>query len=140
MGLDIAPKMIARAREKAAKANLEIGFQVASIDELPYPDEHFDAVISSMMFHHLSVDMKRKGLLEVRRVLKSGGRFFLSDFCSPCQLATPMRDLMHVWISSTRYQLLGKLPGLIREMGFNEGRLLKKGFFLEHHLAAKGLS
>jgi hypothetical protein len=45
-----------------------------------------------------------------------------------------------VWISATRYQLLGKLPGLIRETGFSEVKLLKKGFFLEYQLAAKDLS
>lgn len=34
-GIDIAPKMISRARKKALKANLNIGFHIASIDELP---------------------------------------------------------------------------------------------------------
>jgi ubiquinone/menaquinone biosynthesis C-methylase UbiE len=136
-GLDIAPKMIARAKEKARKADLDIGFHVASIDEVPFPDEYFHVVISSMMFHHLPIDMKRKGLREVHRVLRKGGKLFLTDFCSPYWLATPIMYLMHVWISATRYQLLGKLPGLIRETGFNEVRLLKKGFFLEYHLAAK---
>jgi ubiquinone/menaquinone biosynthesis C-methylase UbiE len=47
MGLDITPKMIARAREKARKANLSINFHVASIDEVPFPDEYFHVVISS---------------------------------------------------------------------------------------------
>jgi ubiquinone/menaquinone biosynthesis C-methylase UbiE len=41
IGLDIAPKMIARAREKARKADLSIGFQVASIDEVPFSDEYY---------------------------------------------------------------------------------------------------
>jgi predicted methyltransferase len=61
------------------------------------------------------------GLREVHRVLRKGGRL----------------QLMHVWLSSTRYRLLGRLPGLIREKGFSDVKLSKKGFFLEYHLAAK---
>ena len=68
-GIDIAPKMVARAKEKASKAGLEIAFEVASVDDLPHPDGYFDVVISSLMFHHLPLDIKRKGLGEIRRVL-----------------------------------------------------------------------
>jgi ubiquinone/menaquinone biosynthesis C-methylase UbiE len=45
---------------------------VASIDELPYGDGIFDAVISSLMFHHLPLRIKKRGLEEVYRVLKPG--------------------------------------------------------------------
>ena len=82
-GIDIAPKMITKAKKKARESNLKIGFRTASIDELPYPDEFFDVLISSMMFHHLPVSIKKEGLKEIYRVLKKEGRFFLSDFCSP---------------------------------------------------------
>jgi ubiquinone/menaquinone biosynthesis C-methylase UbiE len=135
--IDLAPKMIARAREKAGKAGLEIGFRIKSIDELPYPDMHFDVVISSMMFHHLPVDIKKKGLREVHRVLKKEGRFFLTDFCSPHWLTIPMMYLMFIWMPSTRYQLFGKLPALITETGFRDRKLVKKGFFLEYYIATK---
>ena len=136
-GIDIAPKMIMKAREKARKTNLKIGFRSASIDDLPYTDKYFDAVISSMMFHHLPVNTKREGLREIYRVLKNDGRFFLSDFCSPHFFAIPVMYLMHIWMSATRYQLFGKLPGLIKENGFEDIRLAKKGFFLDHYLIMK---
>ncbi|MBW2169415.1 MAG: hypothetical protein JRG69_09195 [Deltaproteobacteria bacterium] len=61
----------------------------------------------------------------------------MSDFCSPHFLAIPVMYLMHIWMSSTRYQLFGKLPGLIKENGFEDIRLAKKGFFLEHYLIMK---
>lgn len=133
-GIDLAPKMVARAQEKARKAGLDISFEVASVDELPCEDGHFDAVISSLMLHHLPLDVKRKGLQEIRRVLRDDGRFFLTDFCSPHWLTIIPMYLMLVWSSYTRFQLLGKLPGLIRECGFETVRLLKKGFFLEYYL------
>ena len=136
-GIDIAPKMITKAQKKARESNLKISFRAASIDELPYPDGYFDVVVSSMMFHPLPVDTKKKGLKEIYRVLKKEGRFFLSDFCSPHSLTIPLMYLMFIWISSTRYQLFGKLPTLIKESGFGDVKLLKKGFFLEYYQISK---
>ena len=71
-GIDIAPKMIATAQQKARKSNLKINFRIASINELPYPDNSFDLVISSLMFHHLPVKVKKEGLEEIHRVPKKG--------------------------------------------------------------------
>jgi ubiquinone/menaquinone biosynthesis C-methylase UbiE len=136
-GIDIAPKMVARAEEKAARASLDIAFEVASIDELPYPDEHFDVVISSMMFHHLPVEVKRRGFGEIRRVLKGDGRLFLCDFCAPHWLTIIPMYLMLLWTPDTRYQLFGKLPGLAEESRFKTIELLEKGLFLEYYRIGK---
>jgi len=136
-GIDIAPAMIARAQQKAGRAKLKIGFKAASIDELPNPDSYFDLVISSMMFHHLPVDIKKRGLEEIFRVLKEEGRFFLCDFLTPGILTLPLMYLLLIWTSSTRYQLLGKLPGLIRDCGFKSMELKRKGAFLEYYLITK---
>jgi ubiquinone/menaquinone biosynthesis C-methylase UbiE len=135
--IDIAPKMVARARQKAEKAGLPINFRVASIDELPYGDGIFDAVISSLMFHHLPLRKKERGLGEVHRVLKPGGRLLLSDFSSPRYLVLPIAYLMLIWISSTRYQLFGRLPALFRASSFRGAKLIKKGMFLEYYLLFK---
>jgi ubiquinone/menaquinone biosynthesis C-methylase UbiE len=139
-GVDLAPRMVSKAQAKSEKANLKIHFVNASIDELPYSDEFFDAVISSMMFHHVPVEIKRKGIAEVYRVLKRGGRFFISDFCAPYYLMAPLMYLMFIWIPSTRYQLFGKLPGLIEDSPFGSENIemIKKGLFLEYYLITKG--
>jgi ubiquinone/menaquinone biosynthesis C-methylase UbiE len=136
-GIDIAPKMVARARQKAEKAGLAINFRVASIDELPYRHGVFDAVISSMMFHHLPVATKGRGLEEVYRVLRTGGRLLLCDFCSPRHLAFPIACLMFIWISSTRYQLFGRLPALLEASSFRGAKLVKKEMLLEYYLLFK---
>ena len=78
-GIDASPEMIEVASGKAAKKRVEVGFQVALIEQLPFPDGHFDVVLSSLMLHHLPDDLKRKGFQEVRRVLKPGGRLLAID-------------------------------------------------------------
>lgn len=136
-GIDIAPKMIAQAEKKAGKYGLDIDFRAASIANLPFPDERFDAVISSLVFHHLPVHVKKEALEEVYRVLKRDGRFILADFCTPGFISAPLMFLFLIWLNSTRSQLFGKLPALIRESGFKSIKLAVKGFFLKYYLIEK---
>jgi len=136
-GIDIAEKMVIKARKKAEKYGLDIDFRVSSIDDLPFPDNYFNVIIASMMFHHLPVKIKESGLKEIYRVLKNDGKFLLSDFSSPGIFAAPLMFMLLFWLGSTRYQLLGKLPGLIRRTGFTNIQLIKKGAFIKHYLIKK---
>src|SRR5215216_2586953 len=69
-GIDPAPEMIAVARQKANRANLEIDFRVGVIESLPWPDGTFDAVTASLMMHHLPEQLQVRGVAEIFRVLK----------------------------------------------------------------------
>ena len=82
-GIDPAPEMIALARQKSSRAGLEIDFRLGVIESLPFPDETFDAVTSSLMMHHLPEHVRVKGLAEIRRVLKPGGRLLIADMMRP---------------------------------------------------------
>lgn len=47
--------------------------------QLPFEDNSFDAILSIASFHHLSTPERReKGLQEMRRVLKPGGKILMS--------------------------------------------------------------
>src|SRR3990170_1573086 len=82
-GIDPAPEMVTIARRKASRAGLEIDFRVGVVESLPFPDETFDAVTSSLMMHHLPEHVQVKGLAEIRRVLKPGGRLLIADMMRP---------------------------------------------------------
>ena len=82
-GVDAAREMIAVARRKAARAGRAIDYQVATIEALPFPAATFDAVLSSLMMHHLPGELKRQGLAEIRRVLKPGGQLLVLDAKRP---------------------------------------------------------
>lgn len=79
-GIDASAEMIDMAQRKAAKAGSGVDFRVGLIEEIPLADSSVDLVTSSLMLHHLPSELKRKGLAEVRRVLKPGGRFVAMDF------------------------------------------------------------
>jgi ubiquinone/menaquinone biosynthesis C-methylase UbiE len=77
-GIDLVPEMLARASENARLAGVDnVTFRESSAEQLPFPDNSFDVVISNGVFN-LVVD-KVKALGEVLRVLKPGGRFMLAD-------------------------------------------------------------
>ncbi len=79
-GVDPGTQQIARARAKAARRNMPIEFQIGVIEQLPFPDQTFDVVFSTLMMHHLPAPLKRQGLAEIARVLKPGGRLVIADF------------------------------------------------------------
>jgi len=50
------------------------------IEQLAFPDQTFDVVLSTLMMHHLPASLKREGLAEIVRVLKPDGRLVIADF------------------------------------------------------------
>ena len=79
-GIDPSTEQIAWARSKAARHNVSVEFQIGVIEQLPFPDQTFDVVLSTLMMHHLPESLKRQGLAEIGRVLKPGGRLVIADF------------------------------------------------------------
>lgn len=82
-GIDASSEMLARARAKAARAAVEVRFENAAAQALPFADSSFDLALGTMMLHHLGRAARRELATELRRVVKPGGRVLLVDFARP---------------------------------------------------------
>ncbi|WP_436531174.1 class I SAM-dependent methyltransferase [Actinoplanes sp. HUAS TT8] len=78
-GIDPDPAALRKARRKAGRHGLPVRFAPAYADDLPFPDDSFDRVLSSYMLHHLDADQQVAAVREVRRVLRPGGELHVVD-------------------------------------------------------------
>ena len=112
-GIDAAPEMIEVAGSKARKAGLDMHFQTGVIEALDFPDKTFDVVLSSLMFHHLPVDLKQHGLAEIFRVLKPSGTMVIVDFMA----SKYVNGLTHLFHHNMESDLTDQLDTM-RTVGF----------------------
>jgi SAM-dependent methyltransferase len=111
LGLTREPSKLP-ARAKAARQHVPIAFQVGVIEQLAFPDQTFDVVLSTLMMHHLPASLKIQGLAEIARVLKGGGRLIIADFTRK-QQRSGLATRFHAGGSS-----LSELAALIANAGF----------------------
>lgn len=119
-GLDADPEVLALARSKAARAEADVAFDLGTVAALPYPDESFDRVVSSLVFSLLSSEDKQRAVREAYRVLRGGGELHIADFGPPHTpwgrlLAPRMRRFEPI-----SENLDGRLPPIFREAGFED--------------------
>jgi demethylmenaquinone methyltransferase/2-methoxy-6-polyprenyl-1,4-benzoquinol methylase len=81
IGADFVPEMLARARAKAAAARADLEFVEADALCLPFADASFDLVSCAFGFRNLA--NYDRGLQEILRVLKPGGRAGILEFAEP---------------------------------------------------------
>lgn len=73
---DVSSGMVAAALRNAGELGLTVTGDVADVEHLPYPDNHFDLVVGHAVLHH--VPDVEQALREVVRVLRPGGRFVIA--------------------------------------------------------------
>jgi phosphatidylethanolamine/phosphatidyl-N-methylethanolamine N-methyltransferase len=79
--IDISPRMLERARKRASDFNISVTFQEMDVQEPAFPDQVFDTIFATFVF--CSVPDPVKGLRELRRVCKPGGRLLLMEHMRP---------------------------------------------------------
>lgn len=70
-GLDPTSPLLRRGEENAAIADVEIRWQEGDVEEMPFPDGTFDAVISA--WGHMFAPRAQRAADEMLRVLRPGG-------------------------------------------------------------------
>lgn len=118
IGIDPGPRMIAIAGNNAAHEKSSVEFRLAAIEDLPFEDSSFECVLSSFMIHHLPPDLKHKGLAEVYRVLKPGGRLLAVDIGRPSNPLWWILIWPFLFWSFTKDHVAGRLIGYFQEAGF----------------------
>ena len=77
-GLDLTPELLARARENAELANLEVEWHEGDVEQLPFRDASFDVVLSQ--YGHIFAPRPDVAVSEMLRVLKPGGTIAFSTW------------------------------------------------------------
>ncbi len=94
VGVDFSRPMISLGLAKVERANLtsRISLQVAPAEALPFPDQSFDA--ATVAFGLRNVPDRLRGLREMHRVLRPGGRAVILEFTTP---PSPLFRRLYLW-------------------------------------------
>jgi ubiquinone/menaquinone biosynthesis C-methylase UbiE len=130
VGIDPSPALIAAARELASATDVatSISFRVGDCRALPLADHSFDVVIAATVLTH--VPDAHRGILEMARVARPGGRVGVFDFDGDgLLLAHPDRELTRRIVaafsdhSAVNGWLVRELPALFEGAGLNDIRV-----------------
>lgn len=107
-GLDYSQPMLEIARQKAERKNLDrLNFIHGDAADMPFPDNHFDAIGIAFAFRNLTYKNpdQQKFLKEIHRVTKSGGKFVVIE------TSRPTNKLMKALFNSYMKIAVGKIGG-----------------------------
>ncbi len=124
-GLDGDPAVLELARAKIDNADLQIGLHEGMTFDPPFAPRQFDRIVSSLVFHHLSSDNKRRTLRRVRELLRTGGELHIADWGEAqdwlMRLAFVSVQMLDGF-ATTSDNVYGQLLPMIRDAGFEDVR------------------
>jgi SAM-dependent methyltransferase len=119
-GLDFTDDMLDKARKNNAKMGFNnVEFIKGDIEEMPLADSRYDVVVSNCVLN--LVPDKRKAFTEIMRVLKTGGRFCVSDVVLKGDLPAALKEdaVMYAGCVSGALHMEDYI-GIIKSTGFRE--------------------
>ena len=120
-GVDIDPEIKSIALVKLEKLGFNIPLDLYDGKTLPYNNNSFDKVFSSLVFHQLDKETKLSALKEIYRILKPGGQLIIGDWG---KAETKMMRFAFYAVQlldgfkTTEDNVRGLLPELIKQVGF----------------------
>lgn len=116
-----------------AKKNSEgITFELGRAEQLPFKDETFDAVFSIEVLEH--VNNFERSVKEMHRVLKEGGKLYLSVNCEGSKWTLPgLLSLLNIDYTSETIGHINKLSyKKVTDELKNSGFVIKRIFYFGH--------
>lgn len=81
-GIDVGGPMVRYAHMRSVELDIECHFAQRLSEESRFPDDHFDIIVSYIMFHEVTVEASDRIIAEAYRVLRPGGIFVPVDFAT----------------------------------------------------------
>ena len=118
VGIDFTDAMLEKARKNNAKLGFQnVEFVKGDIEDMPLDDNQFDVVISNCVLN--LVPDKRKAFAEIRRVLKPGGHFCVSDVVVKGNLPEKLKNDAEMYAGCVSGAIeMQEYLDIIRENGF----------------------
>lgn len=129
IGVDMTEAMLQKARENAVKGGFtNVEFRKGQIENLPIDSASVDVVISNCVIN-LSPD-KPRVFAETFRVLKPGGRAFISDIVLLRDLPERVRQNIGAYTACIGGAMTKEAYlGLIRDAGFGEVKVMHEAHY-----------
>ena len=127
VGVDGDPSVLTLARRK--KDADRVAWRVGLSDHLPLSDGVVDALVMSLLLHHLSTHLKKATLTEAHRVLRPGGLLLVADWGrahDPVMRASYVGLQLLDGFANTADNVRGLVPGFMEEAGFTKPERLKR--------------
>lgn len=118
VGLDGDAQILAIAQARCAPSVITLTQGMAF--QLPYADNSFDCIVSSLVFHHLTRHNKQRAFAEVLRILRPGGTLLIADSGKPHTLLAQLIAIGTRWLEEVADNVDGLLPQMMRIAGFEE--------------------
>ena len=139
---DVYKRQVGYAKERQKVYPGRFHFSVASMDEIDFPDETFDLVMTCMALHEAKSEVRRIAISKASRLMKPGGRFLLVDWGKPrlglwgvlfypfCRWGQKDKDN---W--NNTYKEMCESQGLVRKEDGYMNSLIRRQIFIKESLA-----
>lgn len=141
IGVDFTPAMINLARQNADKLGFNnVEFRQGDIEELPISDNTVDVVVSNCVLN--LVPDKPKVFAEIKRVLRPGGHFSISDVVLVGALPAPLVESAEMYAGCVAGAIqMDEYLDIIRQTGFENISIQKqKPILIPDHILLQYLT
>ena len=129
IGIDVDNQVLEIANKKIINSKSNIELLKYDGNKLPFSDNSFDRIITSLVIHHLTTEQKLVAFSEFKRVLKPNGEIHIADWGKASNFL--MKIMFNIvqfldGYKTTNDNVKGKIPNILEQVGFNQIEIKQK--------------